>query len=114
MKRKLPPLLVCLLVLSTIPIATGMMLPEEQEPSAIGRTVVRGFFLNYRSTGFTTRFFAIRIHYTEVTGLETSMGVVRFRWVDVGRWTGGYIRAGPLGAFGYMGMATFRGGIEIS
>ena len=105
-----------MLLLSTIPLAAGTTLVPDSEDStlSIGRTLVRGFFFNFKTVGLKNQFFAIRIHYTEVTGTETTMGIVRMRRVQVGRWTGGYIREiGILGFFGYMGLAAFKGGIDI-
>ena len=113
-KRKVIGILLCMLMLAAIPLAAGISVtPETEDTAAIGRTVCRGLFFNFKTVGLKNQFFALRVHYTEVTGTETTTGVVRMRRVQVGKWTGGYLREiGPLGMFGYMGMATFTGGID--
>ena len=114
-KRKVIGILICMLMLATIPIAAGMTAEPEPDTGTtdVGRTIVRGFFLNFKSMGLQNQFFALRIHYTEITGSEYTNGIVRFSRVQVGRLTGGYIREGLTGMMGYMALATFKGGIEV-
>ena len=104
-----------MLMLATIPLAAGMNVEDDEtEPTDIGRTIVRGFYFGYKPNGLGNRFFALRIHYTEITGTETSSGIVRFSRCNVGQYTGGFMRGfGLFGFFGYMAFATFKGGIDI-
>ena len=117
MKKKILSIFMCMLLLAMIPVSVGLAMEEKKEPDTgttdIGRTIVRGFFFNYRQVGLKNQFFALRIHYTEMTGSETTMGIARLNRVRVGKLCGGYIREGPVGLFGYMGLAVFKGGIEI-
>ena len=115
MKGKRIGILICMMILAIIPIAAGMTAEPEPDTGTtdIGRTIVRGFFVNFKSIGLKNQFFAVRIHYSEITGTEFTSGIVRFSRVQVGKLTGGYIREGLTGMFGYMALATFKGGIEI-
>ena len=107
----------CMLLMAMIPVSMGLAMEAKTEPDTettdIGRTIVRGFFFNYRQAGLKNQFFALRVHYTEITGSETTTGIVRFSRVRVGAWCGGFIREGPTGFFGHMGLAVFKGGIDI-
>ena len=115
-KRKVIGILVCMLMLTTIPLAAGMTAdsePDDPETTDIGRTIVRGFVFNYRPTGFGHQFFALRVHYIEITGTTRTTGVITFRPCDVGKeLLIGFNYMGPVGMFGYMFGATFRGGID--
>jgi len=115
-KRKLICFLVCFIMLATIPLVAGMTPDantEDPQTSDFGRTIIRGFVFNYRPSGFGHRFFALRIHYIEITGRSRTMGVVTLRPVSVGREANiGFNYCGPAGMFGYMFAATFKGGID--
>lgn len=79
----------------------------------IGRTIVRGLVFGYKPGGVITRFFAIRIHFTEITGTQTIHGVLRFRYVETGKFIGGYSNDFMAkGFFTYMLGMTFHGGIS--
>ena len=115
-KRKIIGLIVCFLMIATIPLAAGIATddnPEDPQTSEFGRTIVRGFVFNYRPSGFGHKFFALRIHYIEITGRTRTMGVITMRPVSVGREANiGFNYCGPFGMFGYMFAATFKGGID--
>ena len=119
--KKTLAIFMCMLLIAIIPASLaiakeGNATPKaEKDPQStdIGRTIIRGFFFNMRSTGRGVHFLALRIHYTSITGSQTSMGVVRLQRISTGRWIGGYIRDAPMGMFGYMAMATFQGGINV-
>ncbi|MCK5458283.1 MAG: hypothetical protein KAI20_00200, partial [Thermoplasmatales archaeon] len=86
-KRKVLGIFICVLMLATIPLAAGMAVdsePNDPETTDIGRTIIRGFGYNYRATGLGHKFFALRIHYTEITGTTRTTGVVTMRPVSVG------------------------------
>jgi hypothetical protein len=115
-KRKVLGIFVCVLMLAMIPLAAGMTVdsePDNPETTAIGRTIIRGFVLNYRPSGIGHKFFALRIHYTEITGLTRTTGIITMKPVSVGREANiGFNYCGPTGMFGYMFGFTFKGGIN--
>jgi hypothetical protein len=115
LKTKMIGIFICMLMLATIPLAAGMNVEDnDPEPTDIGRTIVRGFYFGYKPNGIGNKFFALRIHYTEITGTETTAGIVRLSRCNVGQFTGGFMRGfGIFGFFGYMAFATFKGGIEV-
>lgn len=114
LKRKMIGIFICMLMLGMIPLAAGMNVEEDPEPTDIGRTIIRGFYFNYKPSGLDSRFFALRIHYTEITATETTTGVVKMSRCYVGAYTGGFMRGfGIFGFTGYMLFATFKGGIRI-
>ena len=115
-KRKVLGIFICVLMLATIPLAAGMAVdsePNDPQTTEIGRTVIRGIVFNYRPSGLGHKFFALRIHYTEVTATTRTMGVITMRPVSVGREANiGFNYGGPAGMFGYMFGFTFKGGID--
>jgi len=115
-KRKIIGIFMCVLMLGIIPVAAGLTTdiePDDPEQTAVGRTIIRGFVFNYRNSGFGNAFFAIRIHYVEITGTQRTSGVIWLRPCTVGREAIlGFKRDGPMGMFGYMFGATFKGGID--
>ncbi len=115
-KRKVLGIFVCVLMLAMIPLAAGMTVdsePDYPETTEVGRTIIRGFVLNYRPTGLGHKFFALRIHYTEITATTRTMGVITMKQVSVGREANiGFNYMGPAGMFGYMFGFTFKGGID--
>jgi len=115
-KRKILGIFICVLMLATIPLAAGMAVdsePNDPETTEVGRTIIRGFVFNYRPSGFGHKFFALRVHYIEITGTTRTTGVVTMRPVSVGREANlGFNYCGPFGMFGYMFGATFKGGID--
>ena len=117
MKRKILGIFICVLMLATIPLAAGMTVdsePDDPETIDVGRTIIRGFVFDYRPSGFGHKFFALRIRYVEITSITRTTGVVIMRPVSVGRETSiGFNWCGPVGFFGYMFGATFKGGIDF-
>jgi len=115
LKNKMIGIFICMLMLGMIPLAAGMNVEDnDPEPTDIGRTIIRGFYFNFKPSGLDNRFFALRIHYTEITATETTTGVVKMSRCYVGKFTGGFMRGfGIFGFTGYMLFATFKGGIRI-
>jgi hypothetical protein len=115
-KRKILGIFICVLMLATIPLAAGMTVdsePNDPETTEIGRTIIRGFVFNYRPNGLGHKFFALRIHYAEITGATRTTGAITMRPVSVGREANiGFNYMGPSGMFGYMLGFTFKGGID--
>ena len=74
-KRKVIGIFVCMLMLATIPLAAGMTIdsePDDKETTDLGRTILRGFVLNNRNSGFGNKFFALRVHYIKITSKESN------------------------------------------
>lgn len=118
MKKKLLAIGLCALMLALIPVSVlgSTLSSTSTDPNTtdMGRTMIRGIVFNYKSTGLKTHFFAIRIHYSEITGSETTHGVIRFSRVETGTFLGGYTNDFIMpGFFGYIAGANFRGGITI-
>jgi len=117
MKKQLLAGCVCLLLLGLLPLsvlgAQTVTPSTSPAPTELGRTIVRGLVFGYKDGGAITRFFAIRIHYTEIIGTQTTIGVIRLRMVNVGDFIGGYSHEFAVkGFFTYLFGATFHGGIN--
>ncbi len=118
-KRKILGISICVLMLATIPLAAGMTVNSEPgdpetEATEVGRTIIRGFVFNYRPSGLGHKFFALRVHYTEITGTTRTMGIITMKSASVGKAANiGFNYNGPFGMFGYMLGATFKGGIDF-
>ena len=113
--KRIIGLLICMLVLSSIPIAAGVQVeqPEEQPTDLIGMTWVRGWIFNPKTVLGMIHARAIRLHYFEITGMETDLGIVRVR--EVSFRDGVFLRfinVGPLGSLTYVIGLTY-GGINI-
>ena len=115
-KRKMLGIFVCMLMLTAIPLAAGMaerVDPEEKATDSVfGWTIIRGFVGNMKKQGNKLYFRAIRLHYTEFTGMETSTGVIRFkrcRISDMG--PDRQFTFGPLGSFSWI-LAICHGGVD--
>jgi hypothetical protein len=68
--------------------------------SIFGWTIIRGFIANMKKQGNDLYFRAIRLHYTEITGMEMSTGIIRLkrcRVSDIG--FDRHLTFGPLGSF---------------
>ena len=105
MKKKLISVLLCMLILATIPIATGMQCDKESEESLglFSKTTVKGFIFGSSTTGLKTTFFAVVVKYTtsNLFGEEES-GILVLREVTfLGKF------CGQMGDFYISG--TFRG-----
>jgi hypothetical protein len=113
--KRIIGLIVCMLLLTTIPIAAGVHVEENNEQPAdlIGMTWVRGWIFNPKSVLGMIHARAIRLHYIEITGMETDLGIVRVR--EVSFRDGVFLRfinVGPLGSLTYVIGLTY-GGINI-
>lgn len=117
-KRKVIGIFICMLLLTTIPLAAGMTVekeePEEEPLQGIfGLTIIRGFISNVKQRGTDITFRAIRLHYTTISGMERGMGVLRFEKCRVNdfvferRWD-----IGPLGTFSWI-FAIVRGDLGV-
>ena len=107
-KRKIIGIFICMLLLTTIPLAAGVTVEKEteheEEPVGIfGITIIRGWISNVKQRGTDITFRAIRLHYITISGMEKSMGVLRFEKCTVNdfiferRWD-----MGPLGSFSWI------------
>ncbi len=126
MKRKLLGLSICLILVATIPLAAGVDVAKEQTTDEdtgtndgfFGYTLVRGWVLNPKEVGTKLTFRAIRLHYTEFTGTETSTGILRgvkceLRtdcWLSPFDGNALNFDLGPLGTFRYT-IGFYKGGI---
>jgi len=113
MKAKILSILICMLMLATVPLAAGAIDTEDTETtdSIFGWTIIRGFIGNLKKQGNDLYFRAIRLHYTEVTGMEMSTGIIklkRCRISDMG--PDRQLTFGPLGSFTWI-FAICHGGL---
>ena len=107
MNKKIVGIILCTLMLATIPLAAAM--PHEAENATentgiFDRTVVQGIILGSKTEGRVTSFFAIFVHYKiySLLGGEKDSGVLMFQKVSfTGKFTG------KIGQFFIMG--TFPG-----
>jgi hypothetical protein len=106
-----------MLLVTTIPLAAGVSVeeePEEQTTDLIGMTWLRGWIFNPKTRLGMVHARAIRLHYFEITGMETDLGIVRIRSVS---FRNGiflrFINVGPLGSMTYVIGLTY-GGININ
>jgi hypothetical protein len=116
LKNKMIGIFICMLLLATIPLAAGTSVEEtdEQPTDLIGMTWVRGWIFNPKTVLGMVHARAIRLHYVEITGMETDLGIVRVR--DVSFRDGVFLRfinVGPLGSMTYVIGLTY-GGININ
>ena len=114
MKAKILSILICMLMLATLPLAAGAMTSEQDADttdSIFGWTIIRGFIGNLKKQGNDLYFRAIRLHYTEITGMEMSTGIIklkRCRISDMG--PDRQLTFGPLGSFTWI-FAICHGGL---
>jgi hypothetical protein len=114
MKAKILSILICMLMLATVPLAAGAIDIEqdtETTDSIFGWTIIRGFIGNIKKQGNDLYFRAIRLHYTEITGMEMSTGIIklkRLRISDMG--PDRQLTFGPLGSLSWI-FAICHGGI---
>ncbi len=95
MIKKLPILLVILILVNIIPTVTALNSPiriPTNQSDIIERTFIRGFILFPRETnnGETLTFFAIRLHYTSYTIDGAAIGNIRLRSVTIPNLLTGY------------------------
>jgi len=117
MNKKALAVLLCMLFIPTVPLVTGSVEPEEpeEEPtdSIFGWTIVRGLVFNLQKMGNDLVFRSVRVHYTSITGLEVSSGVIKGKQVAVSDFgPDRRVYLGVLGAFVYL-YAVCKGGVQI-
>lgn len=113
MKAKILGVLVVVLMLSTIPFSAGAIDDAEEciDP-LFGWTIIRGLVGNMVKMGNDLYFRAIRLHYTEITGMELSIGVIklkRCRVSDLG--PDRHLTFGPLGSLTWI-FGICHGGLQ--
>ncbi len=119
MKNKIMSLLICMLLISIIPIAAGVSMEretqsEEETEGVFGITIIRGFISNVRQQGTDTTFRAIRLHYFTISPMERTHGTIRLQKCTVNdfaferRWD-----MGLLGSFSWI-FGVVRGGLEVN
>jgi len=115
-KKKITALLVCLLMIATIPLAAGVMEDRESEsptPDIVGRVWLRGWLFRRIKSGNVNNAIAIRLHYIEFTPTERTWGIVMFKRVAFRNFLYiGRMYETPLGVLVYV-FGFFRGGLEI-
>ena len=112
MKRKIVGLLVCmLLIITALPAVGTINETHSTTDSLFGWTIIRGFVGNIKKEGNDLYFRAIRLHYSEITGMESSFGVIKFkrcRISDMG--PDRQLTFGPLGSLTWI-FALCHGGL---
>ena len=120
MKKKIMSLMICMLLISIIPIAAGVSVEsetqsEEETEGLFGITIIRGFISNVRQQGTDTTFRAIRLHYfTILSPMEKTTGIIRLQKCTVKdfaferRWD-----MGLLGSFSWI-FGVVRGDLEVN
>lgn len=115
LNKKIIGVLICILMLSTIPLAAGT---EEKEPEPqpqldVGRVWLRGLLFRCNRWGNVNHGLAIRLHYIEFTPTERTFGVVTFNHVLFrdSAYAGRMYEVG-FGLFTYV-FGMFMGGLEI-
>ena len=93
MKKKILGVLLCMLMLATIPVAAGMQYDTETEEESLGlfsETTVNGFILGSSTAGFKTSFFALFVKYSisNLFGEEESGVLILQRVTFFGKFTG--------------------------
>ncbi len=114
MKKKIIGILICLLMVSTIPLAAGMTESEpEKEPTDIGRVFLKGLLFHRLRKGNMNHALAIRLFYIEITPTERTMGWVTLNtvWFKDSVYLGRMYEVG-LGLFTYV-FGFFAGGLEV-
>ena len=117
MKKKIIGLLVCTLMLSTIPLAAGMTTNTEPKPQPeldVGRVFLKGLIFRCNRFGNINHGLAIRLFYIEITPTERSWGWVTFNRVSFrdSAYAGRMYEVG-VGLFTYV-FGVFMGGLEIA
>jgi len=108
MNTKLGAMLLCVLLIATVPVASGMAQSVQTSEDSVGlfsKTQVVGLILGSRTSGITTSFFAVCVFYkTNNLIAEDESGVLLFQRVSfVGKFNG---FMGKLFVFG-----SFKGNI---
>jgi hypothetical protein len=76
---------ICLVMLTTIPIAAGMQNNPMNEPTGIlDKTMVKGKIIGHHTQGKMTMFYALYVHYTIYRLFhEPQSGVFMFKYVRI-------------------------------
>jgi len=115
MKKKIIGLLVCMLMLTTIPLAAGITETEKDpEPTLdVGRVFLKGLLFHKLRKGNVNHAMAIRLFYIEFTPTERAVGWVTLNTVIFkdSAYLGRMYEVG-LGLFTYV-FGFFEGGLEI-
>jgi hypothetical protein len=115
MKKKIIGLLVCMLMLTTIPLAAGITETEKDpEPTLdVGRVFLKGLLFHKLRKGNVNHAMAIRLFYIEITPTERAFGWVTLNTVIFkdSDYLGRMYEVG-LGLFTYV-FGFFEGGLEI-
>ena len=116
MKKKVLSIIVCILIISTVPLAAGIA-DKDPEPQAadIGRVWLRGLCFNLVDLGHKYYGWALRLHYIEFTPTERTTGFITLKRIAFGDsiMAGRIFELGPIGFFTIV-FGLFRGGIEIT
>lgn len=125
MKKKTIAILICTLMLSTIPLAAGLnnniaeelvsksVEGESPTPDIIGRIWLRGWLFRRIKTGNINNAIAIRLHFIEFTPTERTWGVVNIQRVAFrNSLLLGRMYETPLGVLVYV-IGFFKGGLEV-
>ena len=89
MRRKIIGILVCMLMIATIiPATEALHIRDSDETksttdSIFGWTIIRGWVANMKKQGNDLYFRAVRLHYTEITGMEMSTGILRIKRIRI-------------------------------
>jgi len=115
-RRKILGVFACMLLLTTIPLAAGIMTETEQqdpEPLAIGRVFLKGLLFHKLRKGNINHALAIRLFYIQLTPTERTMGWVTFNPVIFrdSAYLGRMYEVG-LGLFTYV-FGFFEGGLQV-
>ena len=115
MNKKILGLLLCIMMISTIPLAAGVTdtEPEEQSTLDVGRVWLRGLLFRCNRWGNTNHALALRLHYVEITPSERTVGIVTLNHVAFrdSAYLGRMYEVG-FGLFTYI-FGVFLGGLEI-
>jgi len=114
MNKKIVGLLICTLLVSTIPLAAGVNdEPEIQPELDVGRVWLRGLLFRCNRWGNTNHALALRLHYIEFTPSERTMGIITMNHVIFrdSAYLGRMYEVG-FGLFTFI-VGVFMGGIEI-
>ena len=116
MKKKIIGLLVCMLMLTTIPLAAGITTETEKDPEPtldVGRVFLKGLLFHKLRKGNVNHAMAIRLFYIEITPTERSFGWVTLNTVVFkdSAYLGRMYEVG-LGLFTYV-FGFFEGGLQV-
>jgi hypothetical protein len=116
MKKKILSLMFCMLMITAIPLAAGTAVDssDDENDALLGWTILRGFVFNVKKVGNDLHFRAIRLHYTQFTGMEWSTGVVKLKDCSVSDLgPDRMVSLGPLGSFSWL-FAVCHGGLNVA